>query len=120
MAMPLRSPLSVSVRFRQSVRTKEKHVETRAKICMQSFQGRIHHGLLVDVEAGIDQHRYRTRFGELADQTAVKRIGLRMDTLNSRGTVDMNHGRNFCLTSSFTGNVTSMNGASNVSSKYSA
>src|ERR1700722_17071772 len=89
--MPCHRPPSASVRFRQPVRTKEKYVETRAEISVQSFQGRIHHGLLVDVEAGVDQHGYRARFGELADQTAVKRIGLSMDALNSRGTVDMNH-----------------------------
>jgi hypothetical protein len=32
-----------------------------------SLQLRIHHRLLVDVEAGINQHRHRTCLGELAD-----------------------------------------------------
>src|ERR1700733_7582955 len=93
--MPCRRPPSVSARFRQSVRAEEKHIETRAEVGVQSFQGRIHHGLLVDVEAGVDQHGHRTRFGELTDQTAIKRVGLSMDTLNSRGTVDMHYGRDF-------------------------
>jgi hypothetical protein len=87
---------------------------------VQSLQGANSPSLLVDVEAGVNQHRHRTRLGELADQAAVERTGLWLDALDSCRTVDMNHGRDLLLHTFLTGNVTTMNGASKVSSKYSA
>lgn len=60
---------------------------------MQSFERCVHRRLLVDVEAGVDQHRQRGRLRELADQAAVERTAVRVDALDARGIVDMNHRR---------------------------